>query len=35
MEYDSLFKQLLKGFFQYFMELMFPNEAQRHTVGVD
>jgi hypothetical protein len=29
MEYDSLFKQLLKGFFQYFMELMFPNEAQR------
>ncbi len=29
MEYDSLFKQLLKAFFQYFMELMFPNEAQR------
>ena len=29
MEYDSLFKQLLKTFFQSFMELFFPKEAQR------
>ena len=29
MEYDSLFKQLLKTFFQAFMELLFPKEAQR------
>ena len=29
MEYDSLFKQLLKAFFQSFMKLFFPTEAQR------
>ena len=29
MEYDSLFKQLLKTFFQSFMELFFPEETQR------
>ena len=29
MEYDSLFKQLLKGFFQSFMELFYPHVAQR------
>ena len=29
MEYDSLFKQLLKAFFQSFMKLFFPAEAQR------
>ena len=28
MEYDSLFKQLLKTFFQSFMELFFPEETQ-------